>query len=353
MPIRLDKLVAERFGLSRRAAQDAVRNGRIDVAGDRCDESGREVEPETPIEYFPDRPKARTVAGKLRVLHEDRHVLIVDKAAGLLTLPTPDRERDTLVERVRRYLAIRHGGQRPFVGVVHRLDKDTSGALALARSPEAVRAFQALFKAHDIERQYLAVVEGVPARSEGTIEQALVTDRGDLRRGVARRPEQGRPAVTHYRVIERFGPVAALVACWLETGRTHQIRIHMAEIGHPVVGDLIYRPRERPRSKATFHRQALHAQVLGFRHPLTGQDVHVEAPLPQDLDALIVDLRNRFGIPAREDDTVLGRRIHRASGTERSSSILQPQRWVTPRFIHLTGDRSLSSPSSPPPASRR
>jgi len=297
MPIRLDKLVAEKFGLSRRAAQDAVRNGRIDLAGERCDEPGREVEPDAPVEFFPNRPKARTVAGRLKVLHEDRHVVVVDKPAGVLTLPTPERERDTLVERVRRYLTLRHGDQRPFVGVVHRLDKDTSGALALARSPEAVRAFQALFKAHDIERQYLAVVEGSPSRAEGTIDLALVTDRGDLRRGVAREPGEGRRAVTHYRVVERFGPVGALVACWLETGRTHQIRIHLAEIGHPVVGDAVYRPRGLRRSKAQFHRQALHAQTLGFRHPLTGQDVRVEAPLPSDMAELVVDLRNRYGIP--------------------------------------------------------
>ncbi len=294
MPIRLDKLVAERFGLSRRAAQDAVRNGRVDVAGERCGEPGREVEADTPVEFFPNRPKARTVAGRLRVLHEDHHVLIVDKPAGLLTLPTAEHERDTLVDRASRYLAIRHG-RRPFLGVVHRLDKETSGALALARSPEAVRAFQALFKAHDIERQYLAVVEGVVHRTEGTVDLALVTDRGDLRRGVARMPGEGRRAVTHYRVIERFGTVATLVACWLETGRTHQIRIHLAEIGHPVVGDPVYRPRGRPRSRANFQRQALHAQTLGFLHPLTGQDVRVEAPLPADMTDLIADLRNRWG----------------------------------------------------------
>jgi 23S rRNA pseudouridine1911/1915/1917 synthase len=296
MPIRLDKLVSERFALSRRAAQDAVRNGRIDLAGERCDEPGREVEPDVELAYFPSRPKARTVAGRLRVLHEDRHVLVVDKPAGLLTLPTAARERDTLLERASRYLMIRHGAARPFVGIIHRLDKDTSGALALARSPEALRAFQTLFKAHDIERQYLAVVEGTPARASGTIDLPLVTDRGDLRRGVARTPGEGRRAVTHYRVVERFGPVATLVACWLETGRTHQIRIHLAEIGHPVVGDRVYRPRNQPRCKAQFARQALHARTLGFDHPLTGQHVHVEAPLPADLDALIVDLRNRYGI---------------------------------------------------------
>jgi 23S rRNA pseudouridine1911/1915/1917 synthase len=295
MLMRLDKLVAERFGLSRRAAQDAVRNGRIDVAGQRCDEPGREVESTAEVEYFPSRPKARTVASRLRVLHEDRHVLIVDKPAGLLTLPTQAHERDTLVDRAARYLSLRHGGQRPFVGVVHRLDKETSGALALARSPQAVRAFQALFKAHDIERQYLAVVEGALLRSEGTIDLPLVTDRGDLRRGVARTPGEGRPAITHYRVVERFGTVATLAACWLETGRTHQIRIHLAEVGHPVVGDAVYRPRHLPRSKARFSRQALHAQTLGFVHPLTGEEVHVEAPLPADLAGLIEDLRNRYG----------------------------------------------------------
>ncbi|HEV3167436.1 MAG TPA: RluA family pseudouridine synthase [Isosphaeraceae bacterium] len=295
MPIRLDKLVAERFGLSRRAAQEAVRNGRIDLGGGPCDEPGREVELDTEILYFPSRPKARKVSGRLKVLYEDRHVLIVDKPAGLLTLRTADHERDTLVERASRYLTLRYGG-RPFVGVVHRLDRDTSGALALARSRTALRSFQALFKAHDIERQYLAVVEGVMQREAGTIDLALVADRGDLRRGVAREPGEGRRAVTHYRVLEHFGPVATLLACWLETGRTHQIRIHLAEAGHPVVGEPVYRPRTQPRCKAHFHRQALHAQTLGFRHPLTREAVSVEAPMPEDFTALLVDLRNRYGL---------------------------------------------------------
>jgi 23S rRNA pseudouridine1911/1915/1917 synthase len=295
MPIRLDKLVAEQFGLSRRAAQEAIRNGRIDVQGERSDEPGREVEPGVPIAFFPSRPKARKVHGRLSILHEDAYVLIVNKPAGILTLPTVDRERDTLLARASRYLALRHGG-RPYAGIIHRLDKDTSGALALARSPQSLRAFQKLFKSHDIERQYLAVVEGLVRRESGTIDLPLVPDRGDLRRGVAREPDTGRRAVTHYRVIERFGSIATLLACWLETGRTHQIRIHLAEIGHPVVGEPVYRSRDAARSKARFHRQALHAQTLGFRHPVTDEDVCVEAPLPSDLAALLADLRNRFGI---------------------------------------------------------
>jgi len=296
MPIRLDKLASEKFSLSRRAAQDAIRNGRIDLDGARCDEPGREVDPSCAIEFHPNRPKARKVQGRLRVLYEDRHLMIVDKPAGLLTLPTTERERDTLLDRAGRYLSIRYG-VRPYVGIVHRLDKDTSGALALARSPAAGRALQAMFKAHDIERQYIAVVEGSVRRQTGTVDLALVTDRGDLRRGVAREPGEGRPAVTHFQVIERFGPVASLLALWLETGRTHQIRIHMAEMGHPVVGERVYRPKSQPKCKASFHRQALHAQTLGFTHPMTGEAIRVEAPVPEDMAALMTDLRNRYGIP--------------------------------------------------------
>jgi 23S rRNA pseudouridine1911/1915/1917 synthase len=296
MPIRLDKLVADRFGLSRRAAQEAVWCGRIDLAGSTCQEPGRQVEPDAPVAFFPNRARARKVPTRLKVLFEDRDILVVDKPAGLLTAPTELRERDTLLDRANRYLAIRYGG-RPFLGIVHRLDRDTSGAIALARSPDALRRLQGLFRAHDIERQYLAVVEGVPMRERGTIDRNLITDRGDLRRGVARSPSEGRRAVTHYRVLERFGTVAALLACWLETGRTHQIRVHLAHLGHPLVGEAVYRPRSRPRSKARFHRQALHAQILGFEHPVTGETVRVESPMPTDFAELLVDLRNRFAAP--------------------------------------------------------
>ena len=295
-PLRLDKLVAVRFGLSRRSAQDAVRNGKIDVDGEVCAEPGREIGPAATVGFFPNRPKSRLVATKLRVLHEDRHVIIVDKPAGLLSVPTAREERNTLVDRAVKYLTLRHGSARPYVGVVHRLDMDTSGALAFARTPESVRAFQELFAIHDIERQYLAVVEGRVSLPAGTVNLPLVADRGDLRRGVARKGAEGKHAVTHYRVVEHFANVATLVACWLETGRTHQIRIHLAEIGHPVLGDPVYRPKNFPRCKAKFHRQALHAQTLGFKHPFNGQEVRVEAAVPPDMDALIVDLRNRFGI---------------------------------------------------------
>lgn len=275
---------------------EAIRNGRIDLDGQRCDEPGRMVGADSAVAFFPNRPRERKVLTRLRVLFEDRHLIVVDKPAGLLTLPTAAHESGTLQEQVGQYLAIRHGGQ-PYVGIVHRLDRDTSGALAMARGPESLRRFQDLFRGHAIDRQYLAVVEGSPSRESGTIDRAIVTDTGDVRRTVARTPGEGRRAVTHYQVVERYGPVATLLACWLETGRTHQVRIHLASIGLPVLGDKVYPAPNRPRCKARFGRQALHARTLGFEHPFSGERIHVEAPLPPDLEALFIDLRNRYGLP--------------------------------------------------------
>jgi len=304
MSLRLEKLVAKRFGLTRRGAREAVLRGQVDVSGETCIEPGHEIEPETPLLYCPNRPRPETAARRLRVLYEDRHILIVDKAAGLLTQPTPARERDTLLERAGRYLARTRGLVRPYVGIVHRLDQDTSGVILLVCSPNALRPFQALFREHAIERLYLAVVEGVVEPARGTIDLPLVADRGDGRRGAALTSGQGVPAITHYEMVGQFGRMAAQVACRLETGRTHQIRIHLTEIGHPVVGDRVYRPRSlpgvrpRPPFPVRFPRQALHAQALGFVHPLTGQGLRVEAPLPADLVDLIATLRHRFDIGA-------------------------------------------------------
>ena len=164
-------------------------------------------------------------------------------------------------------------------------------------SPQAVLAFQALFKRTTSSASTSPSSRGWSLAPRGRSTWPWSPTAATSAGGVARTPDEGRPAVTHYRVVEHFGPVATLLACWLETGRTHQIRIHLAEIGHPVVGDAVYRPRQQPRTKARFPRQALHAQTLGFVHPLTGEHVHVEAPLPDDFSGLINDLRNRYGEP--------------------------------------------------------
>jgi 23S rRNA pseudouridine1911/1915/1917 synthase len=151
------------------------------------------------------------------------------------------RERDTLLERAGRYLARSRGVNRPYVGIVHRIDRNTSGVVLLVCSPRSLRPFQSLFRTHSIERSYVAVVEGAVEPVSGTIDRPLVVDRGDGRRGTSRRGEPGARAITHYELIEGFGGTAAQLVCRLETGRTHQIRIHLAEAGHPVVGEPVYR----------------------------------------------------------------------------------------------------------------
>lgn len=263
------------------------------MAGQVCLEPGREIDSGTPVSYRPERPRPEIAARRLRVLYEDNHVLIVDKPAGVLTQPTSDRERDTLLERAGRYLARTRGVKRPYIGIVHRIDRDTSGVVLLVCSPAALRPFQALFRAHAIERLYVAVAEGEISPARGTIDRPLTVDRGDGRRGVAHRRGEGVRAITHYESIERFGGVATQLLCRLETGRTHQIRVHLADAGHPVVGDRVYRTKARPPFPLPFPRQALHAQALGFIHPITGNVVHVEAVLPDDLTGLIAALRNR------------------------------------------------------------
>ena len=159
--MRLDKRIAVEFGLSRRASTIAVQRGHIDVAGQTCLDPARDIEPIALVTYHPSRPRPETIARRLRVLFEDRDILIIDKPAGLLTQPTPDRERDTLLERAGRYLTHKRGLASPYVGIVHRIDKLTSGVILLVCSPRALRPFQGLFRSHSIERSYLAVVDGV------------------------------------------------------------------------------------------------------------------------------------------------------------------------------------------------
>ena len=293
--MRLDKLVSTRFGLSRRGGREAIVRGQIDLAGQTCLDPAREVEPDATLAYDPNRPRPETTARRIKVLYKDRYILIVDKPAGLLTQPTQEREPDTLLERAGRYLARTRGTPRPYVGIVHRLDRDTSGVILLVCSRQALRPFQGLFRAHTIERRYLTVVEGALTPDRGTIDLPLVADRGDGRRGASRVPGHGVPATTHFEVIERFGDAATLVACRLETGRTHQIRIHLAESGYPVVSDPVYGPYDRRPFPLPFTRQALHAQALGFIHPFSGVGLRIEAPLPTDLADWIAALKHRFG----------------------------------------------------------
>lgn len=230
----------------------------------------------------------------LSVLYEDAEVLVIDKPAGLVVHPGAGNHTGTLVNALLfRDPAI---AAVPRAGIVHRLDKDTSGAMVVARTLQAQAALVAQLSAREVHRQYLAVVVGALV-SGGTVSEPIDRHPRDRLRMAVR--DDGREATTHYRLQERFRAHTAL-ECRLETGRTHQIRVHMAHLRHPIVGDPLYGgPLKLPRGASDelaaalrgFKRQALHAQVLEFAHPATGEPVRCEAPLPDDLQALLRELR--------------------------------------------------------------
>ena len=230
----------------------------------------------------------------LSVLYEDAEVLVIDKPAGLVVHPGAGNHTGTLVNALLfRDPAI---AAVPRAGIVHRLDKDTSGVMVVARTLQAQAALVAQLSAREVHRQYLAVVVGALV-SGGTVAAPIDRHPRDRLRMAVR--DDGREATTHYRLQERFRAHTAL-ECRLETGRTHQIRVHMAHLKHPIVGDPLYGgPLKLPRGASDelatalrgFKRQALHAQVLEFAHPATGEPVCCEAPLPDDLQALLRELR--------------------------------------------------------------
>ena len=218
-------------------------------------------------------------------------MIVVDKPAGLLTMPSaPGRgeHEDSVLSRAREYARHKRGRQA-YVGLLHRLDRGTSGAVAVALSRQAHAEGRLLFKTHRFDRTYLALVAGVPEPGDGTIDRPITADYRGGRREVAAGGAASLPARTHYHVREQFGTDAALVELTLETGRQHQIRIHLAWIGHPVLGDRVY-GAARESAKRT-DRPLLHAWRLAFPHPLTGRRIAVEAPLPTDFRTRLRQLR--------------------------------------------------------------
>ena len=303
--MRLDLAVARAFSLSRRAAREAVRLGRVDVDGVPADSPGLAVAPDARIELHGDRPARRSVRTRLAVLYEDPDVLVVDKPAGLLTVPTEAREKDTLWTRAIHYLQHRYGG-RPYAGIVHRLDRDTSGAVVFARNRPTLHALQERFRRHAIEREYVALVEGAPP-DRGTFDADLVRRPG-LRRSVAKPGQEGKRAVTRFQTIERL-PGAALVSIRPETGRTHQIRVHFAAAGHPILGDRVYGPAAAGRTRSP-ERQLLHARRLGFSHPRTEEPLSVESALPADFTAALTALRGQSHAPQRREKKAPAKPAH-------------------------------------------
>jgi 23S rRNA pseudouridine1911/1915/1917 synthase len=232
----------------------------------------------------------------LAIVHEDAHLLVLDKPAGLVVHPGAGNPAGTLLNAL-----LHHDpelAQLPRAGIVHRLDKDTSGLMVVARSLAAHTALVEMLSRHAVERQYEAVVLGTLVAG-GTVDAPIGRHMGDRLRQAVRDEEDGKRAVTHYRLRERFR-AHSLIQCNLETGRTHQIRVHMAHIHHPLVGDPLYGGSLRLPRGATpelvaalrgFRRQALHAERLAFEHPVTGEPMAFEAKRPHDMDALIATLR--------------------------------------------------------------
>lgn len=243
----------------------------------------------------PEPAEARPQSIPLAIVHEDTDLVVIDKPAGMVVHPAAGNPDGTLVNALLAHcegqLSGIGGVARP--GIVHRIDKDTSGLLVVAKSDRAHDGLARQFKAHSIRRRYLAIVDGVPARAAGTIDTWIGRSDRDRKKMAVQREGRGKHAVTHYRVLQRLRG-AALVECRLETGRTHQVRVHMAHLGHPLLGDPLYgRGRARHRELLTalgFRRQALHATSLGFIHPVDGSDLEFDSPMPRDMQELFSHL---------------------------------------------------------------
>jgi 23S rRNA pseudouridine1911/1915/1917 synthase len=234
------------------------------------------------------------------IVHVDRSVVVVNKPAGISTVPYEEDERGALYDRVTATLRRRSSSRGTPLGVVHRLDKETSGLVVFARSLAAKRELKQQFRVHSTGRLYVAIVHGRIASQ--TIASRLVADRGDGIRGSTPNPELGQPAVTHVKALAT-AERATLVECRLETGRTHQIRIHLFEAGHPLAGERVYVRRFRappptePRIEA--HRLMLHARTLEFDHPETGERLRFSSDLPEDLTRVALGLGLSIAEPRR------------------------------------------------------
>ncbi|MCL4673949.1 MAG: RluA family pseudouridine synthase [Sphingomonadaceae bacterium] len=294
---RLDKALAEASGLSRERIKALMAEGAVTVGKTVATNPSAKMQAGAHFEVRLPPPEPLAAEPQdipLTVVFEDDDLIVIDKPAGMVVHPAAGNPDGTLVNALLHHCAGRLSGiggvARP--GIVHRIDKDTSGLLVVAKSDVAHEGLSAQFADHSIERRYLAVCAGHPAPPDGTVTARLGRSDSD-RKKMAVLPDtssRGKHAVTHYRTLERLDH-CALIECRLETGRTHQVRVHCASIGHPLVGDPVYgrTPKAlRPLLlQLGFARQALHAASLGFRHPVTGEWLQFTAELPADMRELI------------------------------------------------------------------
>ncbi|MHA7819286.1 MAG: RluA family pseudouridine synthase [Erythrobacter sp.] len=299
-PARLDKALADATDLSRARIQALIADGKVEV--DAAPATSASTKVAAGVTFRITLPPAAEAEASpqdipLNVVYEDEHLIVVDKPAGMVVHPAAGNPDGTLVNALLHHCAGQLSGiggvARP--GIVHRIDKDTSGLLVVAKSDAAHEGLAAQFAEHSVHRRYLAVCGGHPRPSQGTIDERL--GRSDSNRKkmavLPKNSSRGKHAITHYKVIERLDS-SALIECRLETGRTHQVRVHCASIGHALLGDPLYGRTPKPLkaliSRLRFARQALHAGELGFRHPVSGQNLRFSSDLPPDMGELIDEL---------------------------------------------------------------
>ncbi len=300
---RADRFLAARIGtISRARVKSLIEAGQVWRDGSALTAPAEPVRAGSAYTLVLPAPRPATPEPQeipFPILFEDADILVLDKPAGLVVHPAPGNEDRTLVNAVLAHcggsLAGIGGERRP--GIVHRLDKHTSGVMVVAKTETALAALSAAFAARDLERAYLALCWGLPAPAHGAIEGAIGRDPRERKRMAVLSPGRGRPALTHYWTLRAFHGSAALLECRLASGRTHQIRVHLAARGHPIVGDPVYlrRPPAAARGLAkalraqllAFPRQALHAARLAFVHPRTGARLAFETPPPPDMQAVL------------------------------------------------------------------
>ena len=302
---RIDRFLAEAIGdLSRSRVKSLIEAGAVRRNGTPLRNPAEPVRPGERYTIHRPLPVPATPAPQaipFTILYEDYDLIVLDKPAGRVGHPAPGNEDGTLVNALLAHcgdsLPGIGGEKRP--GIVHRLDKDTSGVMVAAKTEQALAALSAAFAARDLDRHYTALAWGVPSPARGSIEGAIGRDPRDRKR-MAIVSGGGKPALTHFETTRAWFPAASLLRCKLATGRTHQIRVHLASAGHPLVGDPVYLRRIPAAAKSAtpaarqamldFPRQALHASSLGFEHPRTHQPLRFETPLPRDLQTLVDQL---------------------------------------------------------------
>jgi len=298
---RLDRALAAAVPtLSRERLKALIRSGAVEAAGKAVRDPATKVRGEEAFRVAVPEPTAAHNEPQdipLKVVFEDEHLLVVEKPAGLVVHPAAGNLDRTLVNALLHHcggsLSGIGGVARP--GIVHRIDKDTSGLLVIAKTDVAHEGLAKQFAAHSIDRRYLAIVSGLPKAGQGVIDAPLARSATNRKKIAVVEGSRGKRAVTHWRRLNVLKD-AALVECRLETGRTHQVRVHMASMGHPLVGDPVYGRTGKNHGKLLkelqFQRQALHAAELGFTHPVTKRRLSFSSPMPPDMQELF----NRLGV---------------------------------------------------------